>query len=164
MAFYISEGLSSNCWVPTNYKTASTDHILMCYPMGDNGKTLSQIFHDKENCQTGAEEIIRIMLSDLSKAFGENIVDHYIDSMIQDWTTHPYVNGSYSYPMPSTYANNNSMRIQLAKPVNEQLFFAGEGTNNNNPSCVPGAMQEGERAALHIHQRLGGQSNPPIPL
>jgi len=161
MSYLITEGLSSSCWVPTNYKTGSKDHILMCYPMGNNGQTLTDIAHKKEDDLEGAEEIIRTMLSELTTLFGEEVNTQYIDSVVQDWTTHPYVLGSYSYPTPSTYANGNSFRSQLAQPINNQIFFAGEATNNKNPSCVPGALHEGSRAANQIHETLQGVSNPP---
>ena len=133
----------------------------MCYPMGNNGQTLTDIAHKKEDDLEGAEEIIRTMLSELTTLFGEEVNTQYIDSVVQDWTTHPYVLGSYSYPTSSTYANGNSFRSQLAQPINNQIFFAGEATNNKNPSCVPGALHEGSRAANQIHNILKGVSDPP---
>ena len=162
MGYLVTEGLSSSCWVPTSYKTESMDHILMCYPMGDNGQKLTDIAHKKNDDLEGAEEIVRIMLSELTTLFGEEVNTSYIDGVVQDWTAHPYVLGSYSYPTPSTYANGSSFRLQLAQPINNQIFFAGEATNNKNPSCVPGALQEGARAARQIHKILKGVSNPPL--
>ncbi len=134
----------------------------MCYPMGDNGQKLTDIAHKKNDDLEGAEEIVRIMLSELTTLFGEEVNTSYIDGVVQDWTAHPYVLGSYSYPTPSTYANGSSFRLQLAQPINNQIFFAGEATNNKNPSCVPGALQEGARAARQIHKILKGVSNPPL--
>ena len=42
----------------------------------------------------------------------------------------------------------------------EESAFAGEGTSHQNAACVPGALQEGARAAKHVHSLLGGVSNP----
>ena len=81
---------------------------------------------------------------------------------MQDWTADPYVRGSYSFPGPETYRSTAvNMRRQLGVPVADRVFFAGEGSNPRNPACVPGALQEGQRAAENIHQLLRGVSNPP---
>ena len=67
-----------------------------------------------------------------------------------------------SYPTPVTYQKgSSSKRQQLAEPVDDRIFFAGEGTSHRNPACVPGALQEGVRAARQVHALLSGMSNPP---
>ncbi|MBT5796215.1 MAG: NAD(P)-binding protein, partial [Porticoccaceae bacterium] len=43
LAWLVTEGLAGACWVPSDYKVESSSHILMCYPMGDNGTALNDI-------------------------------------------------------------------------------------------------------------------------
>ena len=61
--------------------------------------------------------------------------------------------------MLATYESTPSLRRQLAKPVDDRIFFAGEGTSHQNPSCVPGALQEGARAARAVHRLLVANGN-----
>ena len=154
MTYLITEGLSSSAWVPSSYKKDSPDNIVMCYPMGDNAQLLVDIANKQGNASAGDQAIVQVMLKDLDLIFGGKASELYLDSLVQNWTSDPFVRGSYSYPMLKTYATPTSLRQQLAKPVADQLFFAGEGTNNANPSCVPGALQEGARAAKQIHKLL----------
>jgi monoamine oxidase len=154
MTYLITEGLSSSCWVPSAYKEGSDDHILMCFPMGDNGQALTDIASAAGGSKAGDDAIIKVMLADLGLLFGNKVGASFIDGLVQDWTADPYVRGSYSYPMLETYRKPFSMRRQLARPVNDRIFFAGEGTSHQNPSCVPGALQEGARAAREVHELL----------
>ena len=154
LTYFVHEGLTSCGWIPTSYKVDATDHIIMCYPMGDNALTLA-----KRTAGDG-ESMIKIALSELDLVFSGKPSRTYVDGIVQDWTATRYVEGTYSYPMPNTYdSHGNSMRQQLAKPVLDKIFFAGEGTNHHNPSTVPGAIQEGIRAAKAVDTLLQGSSS-----
>ena len=162
LAYLITEGLSSSCWIPSRYKKDSDDYIIMCYPMGNNGEKLSAIAKSSGGGDKGDQAIINVMLSDLDNIFNGAATKEYIEGIVQDWSSNPYVMGSYSYATEYTYEPGDvSKRKQLSAPVDDTIFFAGEGTSNNNPACVPGALQEGERAANQIHSILAGVSNPP---
>ncbi len=126
--------------------------------MGENHLELRRIAEAAGGGKKGDEAILNVMLSDLELIFGDTVRERYIDGVVQDWSGDPYVRGSYSYPMPSTYAGPVSMRQQLRQPIDERIFFAGEGTNHRNPSCVPGALQEGARAAREINKLMAGIS------
>ncbi|MEM7195344.1 MAG: FAD-dependent oxidoreductase [Pseudomonadota bacterium] len=158
MTYFITEGLSSSGWVPSSYKEGSNDHIIMCYPMGNNAQVMTDM---ASSAADGDERIIKEMLSDLDLLFDGQAGRTYIDGIVQDWTSAPYIQGSYSYPMLDTYAGSKSLRQRLAEPVRDRVFFAGEGTSHRNPSCVPGALQEGARAAKRIDEFLEGVSRPP---
>ncbi len=159
MAYLITEGLSSSCWVPSSYKQDSADHILMCYPMGDNGQALTDIARSAGGGSAGNDAIIKVMLSDLDLIFANKAGASFSDGIVQDWTSQPYIRGSYSYPMLTTYETAPSLRQQLAQPIDDRIFFAGEGTSHQNPSCVPGALQEGARAASAVHGLLMANGN-----
>ena len=66
---------------------------------------------------------------------------------ISHWASDPYARGSYSYP---GLGASGSDRSQLAKPIEDTLFFAGEATHRNDPASVHGAWWSGLRAARQI--------------
>lgn len=68
MGWLVTEGLASACWVPSNYKAGSSDHILMCYPMGDNAATLTGIAQGAGGGAAGDAALINALLVDLDAA------------------------------------------------------------------------------------------------
>ncbi|MEM6688745.1 MAG: NAD(P)/FAD-dependent oxidoreductase [Planctomycetota bacterium] len=151
LAYLTHAGLSSNCWSPTSYKTGSQSHTLMFYPMGDNADRLQSIAERED----GDQAILRVCLSDLDQYFGGKATATFIEGVVQNWTQSPWILGSYSYPMPATYrTRSDNCRTDLQSPVDDKIFFAGEATNPDNPSCVPGAVQEGRRVAKMINSQL----------
>ncbi len=75
-----------------------------------------------------------------------------LEAMLQSWYVHnwqsdPYARGSYSY----VGVGGESAQAQLAEPVADTLFFAGEATNSQgHHATVHGAIATGERAAREI--------------
>ncbi len=154
MTYFISEGLASNGWVPTSYKKESPDNIIMCYPMGRSAETLIEIAERNGGGDAGDIAITQAILEDLSNLISSKASELYIDAVVQNWASDPFVRGSYSHPTLETYASSKNYRQQLAEPVGGRIFFAGEATNNKNSATVPGALQEGERAAQHVDTLL----------
>ncbi|MFT5260396.1 MAG: monoamine oxidase [Gammaproteobacteria bacterium] len=155
MAFLTTEGFASSCWVPTNYKADCEDHIIMCYPMGNHSEVLSKISQSTNDKNHSDDLIIAKLLEDLDSLFAGAATQNFASGIVQDWTSAPYVRGSYSYTMLNTFKSPTvNKRKQLAKPVRKMIYFAGEATSNNNPACVPGALGEGARAASQIHAKL----------
>lgn len=176
MGWLVTEGLASACWPPTNYKAGSTDHILLCYPMGDNAAALNDIAADAGGGAAGDAAIIAAILADLDQTFPQapgKATENYLPDLdddgvvrggvVQNWGTHPYTLGVYSYPKVGTYTTaNNSKRLDLQVPVaNNRIFFAGEASHNTHPATVVGALHEGERAANEVHSVNGNPGNPP---
>ena len=162
MGYFVTDGLVSNGWAPSHYKTGTDDHIIMCYPMGDTGQALTDMASAAGNKTEGDAVIVRALLDDLDQVFGGKASPEFVDAHVQDWTAEPYVRGSYSYPMLETYrSSQQNMRRQLGQPVAERLIIAGEGSNPKNPATVPGAMEEGARASDFVHKMLKGVSGPP---
>jgi hypothetical protein len=156
MAWLVTEGLAGACWVPSDYKVASTSHILMCYPMGDNGTALNDIAVAAGGAAAGDAAIIDAILADLDRTFPQALglaSANYVEGIVQNWGADPYTLGVYSYPKIGTYTTaSDSRRRDLQDPVaNGRVFFAGEGTHTTHPSTVPGALHEGERAARALH-------------
>lgn len=63
------------------------------------------------------------------------------------WSTDQWARGSYSFlPVGAT----PSLRVALAQPINDRLFFAGEATSSEAPATVHGALASGTRAAQEV--------------
>ena len=68
---------------------------------------------------------------------------------MQDWQRDPYSRGAYSYEA----VGGENAREQLAAPLEDTLFFAGEATDTHDEAgTVVGALQSGERAAAEVLQ------------
>lgn len=80
-----------------------------------------------------------------------------LEELVEAWYTHdweedPYSRGAYSWVI----SGQTQATAQLAAPVEDTLFFAGEATNLENQSAtVHGAIATGKRAAREIRTALG---------
>lgn len=68
------------------------------------------------------------------------------DALVQDWRQDPYSRGGYSYVL----VGGEGARDQLAEPLKETLFFAGEATDAEEAGTVAGALRSGNRAAREV--------------
>jgi monoamine oxidase len=85
-------------------------------------------------------------LSSLSRTFGlpRKAVDELlIGSASHDWRADPFSRSAYSY----VSVGGMSAAKELAKPVQNTLFFAGEATDLDEMGTVAGAVASGQRAA-----------------
>jgi monoamine oxidase len=94
----------------------------------------------------GKEGTIQSGLQDLEKMFGVQLGEQLRDAMFVDWQADPYARMAYSY-VP---VNGGKLRSQLAQPIDQVLFFAGEATHTTRASLVHGALESGIRAAHEI--------------
>lgn len=97
-----------------------------------------------ENC-SDAVLMENIMLQ-FKKMFGANIPEP--ESFINTrWSLDPFSYGSYSYIAPDASAADFE---ELAKPIADRLFFAGEATSSQYFATTHGAYLSGIRAAERI--------------
>lgn len=76
--------------------------------------------------------------------------------VVQDWTKEPYIKGGQSYPL---VGGTNADRIELAAPVGDNLYFAGEATDVTGEfGTVSGALKSGKRAAEELIASIVGAS------
>jgi monoamine oxidase len=69
------------------------------------------------------------------------------DAFFHDWQNDPFSRGAYSYGK----AGSDGAQEELASPVADTLFFAGEATDiTGNNGTVHGAIASGYRAASQI--------------
>jgi monoamine oxidase len=94
-------------------------------------------------------EIESRALESLSLIFGvnKNVLRTFVaQSYFHNWHTDPLSRGAYSY-VP---VNGMEHQLNLAKQVDDTLFFAGEATSLGHFGTVHGAIQSGMRAAREI--------------
>jgi monoamine oxidase len=80
---------------------------------------------------------------------------------VQDWQQDPFARGGYSYVL----VGGEDAREELAAPVSDTLYFAGEATDREEAGTVAGALRSGARAARQIlstrpRGRRGGARAP----
>lgn len=87
----------------------------------------------------------------VAEVFGNDIRKHVNRSIVTAWTTEPWTRGSYSCAQPGQF----HQRAQLAEPLDDRVFFAGEATIVGPQACCHGAFLSGQRAAAEIASALG---------
>jgi hypothetical protein len=66
--------------------------------------------------------------------------------LLHDWAADPFARGGYSY----VKVGGTGAREELAAPLEETLYFAGEATDTEQSGTVGGALASGQRAAREI--------------
>ena len=102
----------------------------------------------------GTEACVDYALGRISEAFGNDIRKHVTCTIATAWKTDPWTRGSYSYAL----AGQAHQRLELARPIEGQLFFAGEATTVGDHCCCHGAYRSGIRAAKEIARQLNAES------
>lgn len=98
--------------------------------------------------ESSTEQIVAQALRCVGTLFGGNHARRHLSgSHVHDWQADPFACGAYSYVI----AGAARARRQLAQPLADTLYFAGEATDTHGESAtVAGALQSGERAAREI--------------
>ena len=83
----------------------------------------------------------------LRAVYGEDIPNP--DSfLITRWGLEPYILGSYS--APGHNQDDSKLRAELANPIQNRIFFAGEATSVLEYAFTHGALNTGLREAKKI--------------
>ena len=98
----------------------------------------------------GQDQAIDFALGELQKIFGSKVRSHFVKGHMTDWGTNPLTLGAYAAAKPG----NHSARTELARPVADRLFFAGDTTSVSYPSLCGGAFLTGKRVAKEIEAAL----------
>jgi monoamine oxidase len=88
-------------------------------------------------------------LRSLKKIFGVSEISlrkTLLQSYRHDWNKDPFSQGAYAY-LPVDGLNKQQ---ELARPVQNTIFFAGEATSVGHIGTVHGALESGQRAAKEI--------------
>lgn len=95
-------------------------------------------------------ELVQLAMSRLASILGVSITE--VESQVEavhyhDWSADPFSLGAYSYSL----VDGSHAPQQLAEPLQNTLFFAGEATDcQGNSGYVHGAIASGIRAARQI--------------
>lgn len=130
-------------YVVESYSRASNDLVIFGFVMGDQAKALSDM---------GDSAALQAMLAELDQMFDGVASASYISHSFEDWYKHPFIRGAYSYPLVGSTA---ATRKNIAEPVANKLFFAGEASNyNGHHQTVHGAIETGYREVINLLNSL----------
>ena len=93
-------------------------------------------------------ELVRAALSSVESIFGK--VRGLAAAYVQDWHEDPLARGGYSYLL----VGGEGAREELAAPIDDTIFFAGEATDSDEAGTVAGALRSGQRAAHEVRSRV----------
>jgi len=95
---------------------------------------------------TGSSEktLLKHALASVRSVLGD--VDEPRAFLLHDWQADPYARGGYSY----VKVGGTGAREELAAPLEDTLYFAGEATDVDESGTVGGALASGIRAAKEI--------------
>ena len=95
---------------------------------------------------TGSSEksLLKSALASVRSVLGD--IDEPIAYLMHDWQADPFARGGYSY----VKVGGTGAREELAAPLEETLFFAGEATDTEQSGTVGGALASGLRAAREV--------------
>jgi monoamine oxidase len=106
-------------------------------------------------CEKSDSEIVQIALESLRALFGDSLPPGKAEleaAFVHNWERDPFARGAYSYV---GVGHNDDARRELAAPLDDTLFFAGEATDTEGEAAtVTGALQSGARAAREVEERL----------
>lgn len=99
---------------------------------------------------TSTDEVLRPALVSVAEIFGKRRDYRKMLEAVywHDWQSDPYSSGAYSY----AGVGGGPAKKQLAKSVEQTLFFAGEALDMEESSSVGGALSTGQRAAKELLQ------------
>jgi monoamine oxidase len=79
----------------------------------------------------------------LRQAFGSDVTRHIVRHLVTAWRGDPLIKGAYSAARPG----QRGQRAELARPVEERLYFAGEAASSDFFATAHGAYLTGIAAA-----------------
>jgi monoamine oxidase len=113
-------------------------------------------------CAKPDAEIVHEAWSSLRRMFGPTLDARAAElesAFVHNWERDPFSRGAYSYVV---VGQNNSARRDLAAPLEDTLFFAGEATDTEGEAAtVTGALQSGARAAREVKESLARSGRKP---
>lgn len=98
----------------------------------------------------GQEAAVEFALTELEAIYGPEVREAKYRAVVTSWGADPHTMGSYTAAKPG----QQHQRKALFEPVDDLLFFAGEGCHERWGQCVPGAYLSAEEAAERMAQVL----------
>ena len=97
-------------------------------------------------------EIIRMIKDEWKVSMSSEVANSITESKVIFWGKEAHIQGSFSY---HKVGGSTESRAELARPVENRLYFAGEACNTgNNSGTVHGAIDTAETAVKAILKQL----------
>ncbi len=125
-----------------NFYRATKQPILAGFNVGDFARELEALSDEQIVAQ--AMDVLRVM-------YGADTPDP-LNVQITRWANDPFALCSYSAP---AVGMTDKTRADLAAPIDNRVFFAGEATHSDYPATVHGAYLSGLREAKRIQESVG---------
>jgi monoamine oxidase len=120
------------------FKKDSTKNILGLFSINEKASAYTKL---------NEEEMILKFLAELDEIFEGKATAHYKKHIIQNWSNEPYIQGAYSY---SFDGNKKDIVKNIAHPLMNKVYFAGEALSLDNQAMVHGACE----SAYHMIARM----------
>jgi monoamine oxidase len=132
--FHVPGAAFPTFWTPLPMRAP----LLTCWAGGPKAARLAG---------ASAPALVATALGSVKKVFGAP--PPLLGAYVQDWHADPWSRGGYSYLL----VGGEGAREELAAPLKDTLFFAGEATDSEEAGTVAGALRSGQRAAKEILDR-----------
>lgn len=131
------------------------DRFTQFFPISDftGSKTLITIAGGRQARrwqETDDQLLAARAVAQLRRQFGREVPDA-VEQVKSHWSADPYSAGAYSFRSVTTAVTDFE---NLARPVDDRLYFAGEATHTLDQGTVHGAWDSGLRAATEIARRF----------
>ena len=94
----------------------------------------------------GTDAAVDFALEEVVKMVGSDARQHFVTGHLTGWAENPWTLGAYAAAMPGHYG----ARAELAKPIADRLFFAGEAVAAPYMMLCSGAYMSGESVAQDV--------------
>jgi len=100
--------------------------------------------------RAGTEAAADLAKEKLIKAFGSDIAKHIVGCNVTAWRSDPWIKGAYSAAAPG----QAHQRQELAKAIDDRVYFAGEAASTEFFATAHGAYLSGIEAANQVADSL----------
>ncbi len=99
----------------------------------------------------GTDAAVDFALGEVVKMLGGKARDHFVKGHLTGWAETPWTHGAYAAARPGHY----SARAELAKPIGDRVFFAGEAVAVPYVQLCGGAYLSGQSVARDVVSTIG---------
>ena len=98
----------------------------------------------------GQQAVVDYALAQLVRLLGSDVRKHFVRGFATDWADNPLTLGAYGAVRPGAWG----AREQLAAPLADRLFFAGEAMAGPVSALVNGAFKSGQKTAKEVARAI----------
>ena len=96
--------------------------------------------------KAGTEAAVDFALGEVVKLVGSKARDHFVKGHLTGWAGNPLTKGAYAAARPGHYG----ARAELARPLGNRVFFAGEAVAGAHVALCGGAYMSGDEVARKV--------------